>query len=202
MNDILRPITDDGLVGYDQFDQLMTIKQEKEGRVSWFIADVRDKICPVCAHGWEPTAVSMQNQQYWYARKQHAHATCLARYSALNDYDFWYRTVCDARIRFEGLTEIPNGYHAHESRWERPWYCAQLLDSAHQLKFGWRKRVWHMEILPAANNPINVELATKLFEKEDVTKAIDTEHVMIHAWGDAKAKEYLQVFKQILGVQR
>ena len=47
VNIIVRPITDDGEVGYDEFDQFTWNRKEGKYTVSSMIADVRGKTCVI-----------------------------------------------------------------------------------------------------------------------------------------------------------
>jgi hypothetical protein len=215
MNDILRPLTADGLVGWDQFNQIWLWEVEGETRRGHIIADVREKICRVCNRGWETTAKGLGDQYYWQTREEWAHASCFVRYLALREYSFWHDALCGV-FRFERPAEIPNEYGG---AWNTPWYRVTLLDVPRTLKLGHRKRVYHMEIEPegryappaddtpeaaakrfAARARTNLSHATKLFEAEEVTKEVGADMVLVHAWTEEKAREYLKHFAQVLGL--
>lgn len=215
MNDILRPLTADGLVGWDQFNQLWLWRVDGKSRSGTVIADVREKTCPVCNRGWEATAESLGDQYHWDSRKQWVHESCFVRYQGLTEHDFWHEALCGV-FRFQGLKEIPNEYRG---AWNTPWYRIPLSDVPRTLKLGTRKRVYHMEIeeeaaeLPpprdaeegarrlVAKARMDFGKAEALFASEDVTKSFGPQRVMIHAWTREKARQYLRKFAEILGLE-
>lgn len=81
--------------------------------------------------------------------------------------------------------EIPNEYcppAAHCATCaSRPWL--RVITRNGQFKFGWRKRVLHLEW----TDSFITETAERLFPEEDVTKY----DWVIHAWSYEKAVEYL-----------
>jgi hypothetical protein len=218
MNDIVKPVTPDGMVGWDEFNQLWAWKMEGANRVGTIIADVREKTCAVCRRGWDLTGESLLDQFYWRSRAEWAHETCYIRYLALEEFDFWVNALVGARFMFgsgdgrgPSLESLPNGYHS-ASKWfaGQPWYRARLLkrgpdDSrpplGRTLRLGARKRVYHLQI-EAGEAPYDAALAEKIFAPEDVTKSINPEGMYIHAWGQAKAKEYLGHFAEILHIEK
>lgn len=189
MNDILRPVTPDGMIGYDQYNQLFYWRQEGKDKVGTIIGDPRGSICPICGRGWETTTESMADQYYHRAREKWLHETCFNRYLSFREYMFWHDLICAARIRFEGLMEITNEYGA---AWNNPWYTGKLLDAPARLKLGTRKRVFHMEIM--SDEPYCNPVAFDEFAKEDVTKGKTPTGFYIHAWTEAKALEYMKIF--------
>ena len=230
MNDIVRPVTVDGMAGWDQFNQFYIKWREGEFTYGSHFHDVREKICPICNHGWELTAQSLRDQTFLDHRAEHAHQSCEIRYAALQEYDFWYRSLVDVGFMFgpidnikyiaEGgpaIESIPNEYWPKNDIWGKltPWYRVRLLKRlpkenqtyeerncavGRRLKLGRRKRVYVLKIEDGPA-PYDEKLAQELFAKEDVTKEIGRETVMVHAWGKDKAKEYLGHFKKILGLK-
>lgn len=225
MNDIIRPLTADGLVGWDEFGQFWIWHYEGKNKVGSMYWDVREKVCCICRRGWETTADSLRDQRYWGERTEWAHQSCTWRYQSLKAFDFWvgalvknkfiFGPVDNPKTTMDGgpaLQEIPNGYLGDQDPRGAvtPWYRARLLkkvsgeygdNMAHgrTLKLGARKRVFHMEIEPG-NGIYDHELAAVLFAQENPTKDIRADGMMIHAWGREKATEYLGLFSQILGV--
>lgn len=225
MNDIIKPLTRCGMVGWDAHNQLWLWKLEKSGsRCGTIIADVRGRVCPICNHGWEITAESLGDQHYMMSRAEWAHQSCLIRYMALQDFDFWVGALVDAGFIFgkipnpesrseraPSLEAIPNEYWGPQDPWGagQPWYRAHLLkkmedgytNTAHGriLKLGARKRVYVLEV-ESGEGSYDRAMAEKLFASEDVTKEIRSDRIMVHAWGRDKAKEYLKHFAEILGV--
>jgi ribosomal protein L37E len=225
LNDIVKPLTRDGLVGWDRFGQLWLWQVEGERRSGTIIADVRGKTCAVCGYGWKESAESLGNQHYWRNRAEWAHETCYIRYLAIQEFDFWWEALVGAHFIFgrednpktvaelgPALESLPNQYWGPNDPWGagRPWYRARLLkklpngDNAslgRTLKLGSRKRVYHLEIEPG-EGPYDAVAASRLFEPEDVTKTIRADGMMVHAWGDLKAKEYLRRFSEVLGLTK
>ncbi len=225
MNDIVRPLTKDGLVGWDKFGQFWIWKlQEGGGREGSIYHDVREKICCVCGHGWEITADSLRDQYFWDGRAEWSHITCLMRYLSLQEFEFWRGALVEAGFMFgpidnprmiaqggPSLQAIPNEYWRRDPVYSlQPWYRVRLLKRVSEepslngphgrtLKLGQRKRVYHLEI-EEGDGHYDPTLAAELFKAEDVTKEIGVNSMMIHAWGRDKAREYLKRFARILGV--
>lgn len=216
MNDIIKPLTVDGNVGWDKYGQLWHWKYEGPSRVGHPIADVRNKVCPVCRRGWDLTAESFEDQFYWSGREEFAHLSCYIRFRALAQFEFWSNALVEVGFIFgrgdhePGLEEIPNEYWRPTDPWGAgsPWYRVHLLKKDEErnnvpfgrtLKLGFRKHVYALLIEPGFA-PCDLEFAKRLFEKESVTKSFEDDRVMIHAHGRDKAKEYLGRFAEILGV--
>jgi hypothetical protein len=87
------------------------------------------------------------------------------------------------------LISIPNGYCPCDVC--PPWYTVQVGEIT-PFKIGWRKRVIQID-WETSNKGLN-----HLFEGEDVTKSSS----YIHAWGAAKASEYLSKILPELGAPR
>ncbi len=81
------------------------------------------------------------------------------------------------------VEEIPNGYCSSYCCKHLPWFV--ITTNKGRIKIGWRKRVIAIDW---TNSTIE-ESAEVLFPGEDVTK----DKKSIHAWGYAKAKEYIDV---------
>ena len=215
MNDILRPITEDGNVGFDKYDQLVCWVQRGESRVGTMIKDVRELTCCICNHGWEATAEGMSDQQHWQLTDSWVHLTCLIRHTGLNERSEFQRAMIDARtvdvgIRFES-TDIPNRYWGNGDLYgAKPWYQFDLLDFPVRFIIGSRKRVVVVQVEPLGSPPVPPDAFEKgiyapyipkilfwwkeaeaAFADEDVTKEFGPERVMLHAWGKDKLKEYV-----------
>lgn len=225
MNDIIKPLSKDGLVGWDQYGQLWLWRVDGERRCGTTISDVRQKTCCVCRRGWEETAQSLGDQHYWQNRAEWAHESCFIRFRALQEYEFWEEALVAGGFIFgwnddpwtmkeqkASLKAIPNEYWGSKDPWGawRPWYRVRILKKLQDgknvphgrtLKLGSRKRVYHMEIEPGEGF-YDEAAAHRLFDGEDVTKEIGRDGMMIHAWGDTKAQEYLKHFATILGASR
>jgi len=193
VNDILKPVTADGMAGYDQFGQFYI--KWKQGDSTWgsCFADVREKICCICNHGWELTAESLRDQDFLRHRAEYAHQSCVIRYEALQEFDFWYRAVLDAGFMFgqpdrdekdywkvPALEAIPNGYWPKGDKWGdgKPWYRVNILKRVdpekskngsfgRTLVLGARKRVYHLEIEPGTGE-YDYQLAQELLGGEVV----------------------------------
>lgn len=196
MNKIVKPITPDGKIGFDEFDQLTYERQERDCSIYSPISDPRGSTCLICLRGWETTTESIVDQFLWRSREKWIHKSCWVRYLTLREYDMWYGALCSAGITFFFPEEIPNQYGG---AWMTPWYTVKLRESRCTLRLGSRKRVYNMEILVPKDEAgvLDVAAAAPL-KKEDVTQDITGGRVMIHAWGEAKAKEYMKVFADIL----
>lgn len=81
------------------------------------------------------------------------------------------------------VEEIPNGYCSDWCCEHLPWFI--VTTKVGRIKIGWRKRVLEIDWSDSAIK----KTAKDLFAGEDVTKG---DHD-IHAWGYAKAKEYIDV---------
>jgi hypothetical protein len=171
-----------GVVGYDEFGQLVYSRNEGRGAISTFIRDVRKEKCAICGGGWTETPKSMANQFYHSAREKWMHETCYVGVLAHNEHEKFFYALVDAKLKFSGLREIPNEYGG---AWNTTWYETDLLDHpGAKMKFGSRKRVDVVSLSGA-------DMAG-LFEHEDVTKDAGADGVMIHAWSDEKVREYVK----------
>jgi hypothetical protein len=199
---IVRPVTDDGLVGYDQFDQFSVTKIEEDGaEISWFIADVRGRTCLMCDRGWEPTGPSMADQMVWEVSKTIVHTSCFVRHGALCQRELFWEAVVAAKIRFRGLVAIENGYWPASDPWaKQPFYEAELMDHSAKLILGRRKRVYHVQVVPQGGTKLEWYGAAAIaFEKESVTKEFSDRSVLLHAWLDDKLREYLKRLAELAG---
>lgn len=204
MNDIVKPLTPDGMCGWDEHNQLWLWKAEAGGgKCGRIIGDPRGHKCRICLQGWLLTTESLEDQAWSREYEEWCHLSCQIRYSGLKERDMWFGALVGAGIRFHGLEAIPNEYWCNDPWYgQRPWYRVRLLDSRRTLKLGKRKRVYCLEIesaMPGAGF-YSQEQAQDLFKMEDVTKTIRPDSLLIHAWSDDKAREYLKAFAQILGL--
>lgn len=194
MNNILRPITDDGNVGFDRYDQLVCWLQRGANRTGTIIVDVRGLTCCICNHGWESTAEGMNDQQHWQITGSWVHETCLIRHVGLNERAEFRQAMFNARtrtvkVRFE-VEDIPNRYwpegHPYAAK---PWYRFDLLNFPARVIIGSRKRVAVVEVEPTEGELLWWKAAEDHFEPEAVTKEFGPARVMLHTWGEAKLKE-------------
>lgn len=202
MNDIIKPLTPDGMVGWDQHGQLWLWKVDGKGTIGTIIGDPRGHRCRICQQGWVLTVESLEDQRWCQYHREWTHLSCQIRYEGLKERDMWFGALVGAGIRFAGLDEIPNEYWVRDPWFsKRPWYRVRLLDSKRTLKLGRRKRVYSMEIEPG-EGICSATTAEELFKTEEVTKQICASNVMIHAWSDEKAHEYLKAFAKILWLDK
>lgn len=206
MNDIIRPITDDGTVGYDQFNQLLAkTPRENGGVVDSLIQDVRGKTCEICLRGWEPTAKSMIDQHFWREFDSYVHVTCYIRHVALCERSGFYWFLVNARIPFRNFRQIDGRYWRKDDAWYRPWYAADLCDSKAEeavarlsgntvrIEIGWRKRVIAIELIAGGSTHFDwCDAAEKDFTTETVTKDFSPTRILLHAHGSDKAREYIK----------
>ena len=190
---IVRPITNDGAVGFDEFGQLVcTLPSGYGGTVSHFIEDVREKTCAICAHGWEATGRAMDDQHRWSLIDDCVHRTCLVRHLGLAERAEFRGALDDARIRHHGLRMRENGYGGPKDPWSRPWYYVELADIPARIDFGWRKRVISIELRPQGGTELTWWRDAEVrLECEDVTKSFAPERILVHAWGVEKMADYL-----------
>jgi hypothetical protein len=199
---IVRPITDDGLVGYDQFNQLtLCAYRDADSMVFKFIHDVRREKCIICDRGWEATGPSMGDQLYWDLTKSHVHRSCSIRHEGLCERQQIWSAIVGAKIRFGGLLPISNGYWPHSDPWSaKPWYEAELLDFPVRFVVGARKRVLNIEVHAQGGTKLDWwERAEEMFKDEDVTKEFSSRMVLIHAWGTEKMRQYVKQIADLAG---
>lgn len=209
---IVRPITDDGLCGYDQHGQLTCGRPDPLGdpnRVEYvFVADVRAMTCIICGHGWESTAKSIEDQTRWdlvatSPADGYVHETCFFRHHGLVERQEFWSAIVAARVRFKGLRTLPNGYWPKAYRDSaKPWYEAELLDHPVKLVLGTRKRVDHVELVAQGGVDLSWwEGAKEAFKTEDVTKEFSPRGVLLHAWTREKMREYVRRLVDLGGYQ-
>lgn len=193
VNDILRPITEAGDIGYDQFDQLIVQRQQGEYRVQTISSDLREATCAICLRGWELNAEAWSDHIWNSTYEEHVHESCLVRYRARRDREIFFDHFYKARVRFEGMKPIPNGYHTR-GRWaERPWYRVPLIEHPVDFLIGLRKRVVNIEVHPREDATLDWwEVAQNAFAGEDVTKGFSPTRIFVHAWNEEKEREYVR----------
>lgn len=203
-NPIVRPVTCDGLVGYDRNDNFVAFaKLYGSGEPSIYSStntrDITGEMCPLCGKIWGPenTQAQFLDQIWSDAAMSSVHRSCFERALGFNEREKWVDALKEAefdRSDIMTIKQIPNEYRG---AWNTPWYVIELKGVKRakgdpvMLKFGARKRVYNIEISGIeANGPT---LLMKKFEAEETTKdIIDGGHgFLIHAWGMDKSKEYL-----------
>jgi hypothetical protein len=218
---IVRPLTQDGLFGYDQFGQLMLGRHDGYGMVFTFAADVREATCAICSHGWESTGPSIYDQEHWHLIDQRVHRSCLARHLGFRERNDVSGALCAARVRFEKLVAEPNGYYGDNDEWGKHmlWYHADLIEHPYRIRVGHRKRVWEIVLMPhgrvqaverladpakKAIIPFHEEVKIE-FEpegKEGITQSIGERQVLLHAYGTAKMTEYIARLAKVGGLSK
>ena len=97
----------------------------------------------------------------------------------------------DVKVRFEMDTR-PNGYWGDRDPYgAKPWYRFKLLDFPVWFIIGSRKRVVHVEAIPNGGELSWYKEAEEAFADQDVTKHFNPKSVLLHAWTEAKVKEYV-----------
>lgn len=187
---IVRPITKDGLVGYDEFDQFMICEPDGDARKYWHGWDVRALTCAICARGWEPTGPSIADQVRWDLLDAQVHRSCLERHAGLVERAEYRAALVQARVRFR-LRPVPNAYWSDPKA--KPWYHAELIDHPVRFVLGARKRVDHVEVVAEGGTELAwFERAREAFAAEDVTKWFGPAGVGLHAWSRTKMEDYVR----------
>lgn len=134
-NPITRPITPDGLVGFDDERHGVWV-----GTVDWagelrfaLHRDVRGHICEICNHAWTMTADAFADQTVWHLTDRTVHKTCLIRHCGFVEREELGNAIVSARIPHIGLKPISNGYYAEgydvrRDPWAaKPWYWTRVI---------------------------------------------------------------------------
>ncbi len=191
---IIRPLTGDKMLGFDEFGQLWAAWPTDGGSVAaTIIADVRGKTCAICGREWDLNAKSFLDQNYLQHLKEWTHRTCYMRCIAMNEANFWHDSIIQAMGDAEWKwKKLPNQYDGGLV----PWYKVQFEHYVPHLILGPRKRVFHLAIHDLT--PAQAEQGTPLFGTEDVTHEFNPTSIMIHAWSKDKAQEYLGKFATLI----
>lgn len=204
MNDILRPLTPDGMCGWDKHNQLWLWEAEEGGRkVGRIIGDPRGHKCRLCQQGWMLTVESLKDQWYDHDYKEWWHYTCYIRYITLKDRDLFDGALIEAKIRFDGLKEMPSQYWRNDPIWsKRNWYSTKALDQPIEIILGSRKRVYNIEFT-SDEAPLKAwQEAAHEFAKEDVTKEFAPKRVLLHALGGDQLKDYVKRLSRVFGLDK
>lgn len=205
MNKVVRPITPDGMCGFDEHGQLVLWEPDPMGgHRGYMIKDVREKICRICGRGWVFTVESLRDQALWQSYEEYVHRSCLVRYGTLRERDLWTSILYGLRVPYRALKEIPNQYWGHDEWYsKRPWYKADLMKISADLTLGQRKRVYSVEIDAVGTDRLKGwEEAKKAFQDQQVTKEFSDAKIVVHAWTDIDAKDYLGRLARSLGFAR
>ena len=197
-NEMANPITPDGSVGFDKYDQFTIRWREGDSIISQTVPDVRTHTCYICNRGWETTAESLRDQWPDHVFKRCVHYTCQKGAIRWSDATFWHDVACseEARPTNAPLTihEIENEYG---SCWNNPWYQITYEDIPLIFVVGYRKRVWSLHIRGTLVPRLIQELDTQ-FKAEEVTKNFGQKEAYIHAWGNNDARRYFVVMTKAI----
>jgi hypothetical protein len=189
---IVRPVSSDGMVGYDRFGQFVVAELDRDAIIYRHLFDVRLLTCPICGRGWELNAESIRDQYRDYYTEKRVHKRCHEGRLALDEFRMFYRALCDAKFHHWKSEEIPNQYGG---AWNTPWYRFRLDQfPGTTLTMGPRRRVYHIGVSGNSNGLLDD------FASEEVTKGYDElGGFYIHAWEEDKIREYLtRVFAWLL----
>lgn len=184
MNDIVRPLTEDGMLGYDEHRQLWAFRLDQGMKIGTIVADVREEKCSLCAEGWKTTAESMLDQ--FCHLKRWVHRTCFVRYVGYREYGMWCKVFRLTKLRFNKIKEIPNQYGGG---WKAPWYEIEIENTPVTFYVGNRKQVYSIQVRATKGDLSEME---ELFTDEDVTKKFETNNVLLHAWNEDKVADYVK----------
>jgi hypothetical protein len=185
--DIIRPLSSDGCLGYDQFNQLTAMTVDREYKTFHHVPDLRGHKCIVCAQGWALTAESFNDNQR-IDDLGYSHKGCWQRFQTIQEYYDWRGILVGCGIRFCGLKEIPNEYT--RGSWGPKWFKTQLFQKKPYLTIGRRKRVW--EIVLYSANVTQEEFEQSCIGKTNNTKHLEDDNVLVHAYSFDEAKEFLK----------
>ena len=199
--EIVRPITDDGLVGFSKEGNLVHCRKDAEYSTYTGIHDVRRQTCRICAHGWEETSESLGDQYRWNLTDTYVHRSCLIRHEGLVERSEIWRAVSLANVRHNGIVEISNEYWRAPDPWAaKPWYQIDLLEFPTKIILGARKRVLVIDVRPQGGTTLEwAKQAEVVFKDEDVTKEFSETQVLLHAWGVEKLRAYLKQLCDVAG---
>lgn len=140
--------------------------------------------CSVCRKPWDISTC----HDYVVTGNFGYHERCLYLKTAKEDFSCFQSLFELAGFEPSVFTAIPNGYWGEGKWYATPWYKVETPFGV--IRIGWRKRVINID-WGATGKDFKV-----FFHKEDVTK---WEHG-IHAWGFAKAAEYLGALRSLLSM--
>ena len=201
MNDfIVRPITDDGLVGYDQFDQLMCGTRDGEHISYAPIADVRRKQCIICNRGWELTGPSLSDQFRWKVTDDFVHLSCWVQFQGLVQRQDFYRALVRADLNFRIIKAIPNQYWGNDPVFrEQSWYEAELVQHPARIVYGVRKRVTSISVIAESGRALDYWAdAEEAFAGEDVAKEFAPGKCLVHSWTLENDRRYIALLARAL----
>lgn len=193
MNDIIKPVTADGNVGYDAHGQFWIYRydpRDASRRIGSIYADLRGKSCILCDKEWKSEADDLADQFYVRNAEVHVHISCYQRHLTLLNRIEWVSAIYKSGLNelMETFTPVPNQYGG---AWNTPWYNVTLKGgNSPILTFGARKRVDSISIKRLTQE--QVAYLVEAFKNETTTQGKDGQDgYMIHSWGAEKTVEYL-----------
>ena len=200
-NEIVKPITEDGRTGFDQYGQLMSWSlPDASGAVTGtMIRDVRGIPCRICNRGWLPTTEGMRDQvriNEWVV-----HGACHMGWRSLNNYYDAQEMLIKAGYLFN-MEEVESQYPGSP-----PWISVRILQNDNErtpvpdrrIIFGQRKRVWEIQAIGFGN-------LGSLFEEVQDTKGYTARdggrrmHYYIHAWTKEQVVDYLARIRKTISL--
>jgi len=196
-NNICAPLSEDGNIGYDGFDQLVIQwKDDDDCMVKTFTVDLREEKCSICGKKWEMAVESWRDHYLWRRYGEHVHNSCFDRYMSLGDRDTIFNCFAAARVRFT-IRSVPNEYTGNVNR---PWYRIDLPDLGFFFVIGMRRRVTSIEVCPVEGGAISWHGdAEEAFRNENTTQEFGSSSVRIHAWTAEKEREYVHLLLSFMG---
>lgn len=219
MNDIITPVTPDGEIGYDQYGQFVSWEKiEEPGQetrmIGTHIADVRGKTCSICGQVWQLTGPGLRNQLRLDHMEAWAHKTCYVGHLAVTESAMLYRILSNATMAHYEMAAI--GWRTarikneYGGAWNTPWHQISFVRypkdhakrrdehsgqaTAFCLKFGPRKRVYHMSL----HNPGFDFSKYHPITEDDVTKEVRSGWLLVHAYTEADAQKYLSAMVKLI----
>lgn len=216
---IVKPVTSDGLCGYDQHEQFMVYWYDPPGSdrlTGTMLADLRGEKCLLCDKTWEASSAQLRDQYWVDSVHASVHKSCYVRHLSFLERKKWYGLMCelvDTQLYRMNMEALPNGYGGG---WDTPWFrfsFQRILQKGEEpargdrivqtTSMGARRRVDSIQF-----EKLTVDQAAQLekaFEDVGDTKGISHERrdeYSIHAWNDEQCKRYLKTFLMMVGVAR
>lgn len=206
MNKIIRPISKDGNLGFDKYNQLVAQWQDREWTVSTIVRDLRDETCPICGKGWELSSESFRDchfieslgKSFLTSEGKHAHSgqpchyTCYRGMLRVKEADFWYYACCDREINKGPGFDFDESKNEYGGGWNNPWYRVRFKHlPGIDLIMGKRSRVYEISVRNLDNSAI--ELLEKAFDGHNGTvgRTGEVPGFYIHADDQGAAKSIL-----------
>ena len=202
MSLIVRPVTKDGCVGYDQFNQFVCEIAEAGRTATHFIHDVRDEKCKVCNRSWKPNAKSMHDQMDWRGIG-YVHESCYVRYQSIRERLHFQGILYANKVKWKNFKEIPNQYWPRSYRIsKKPWYTVEMADFPVLIRLGSRKRVHHIEFqMQGPDKFKTLDAVEEAFKDINVTKEFCGSSCMIHSYNDEDDRRYMEMILDALSLR-